>query len=325
MESTIATFPFPSAQLVATSGAGKSPPKKKKSPIKSTTVTKVTKLILKPKAEGETLKTKLIATKYSSRTTSGNKFVMKNEESFRVRKYGKRSPEMKKLTANKSMAKVKLATSLNRANNTNEISAIVTKTMSAADTNEDNNVAQPSTTTNEIDLGKASSIHGIEISAIEHNPIINFNSIQARINTAINSCANDVEAKRPSVSATSTPLKSNARKVLSKCLSPRVPSSSSAPCTPKNKRKSYDPEKARSFIKEQQNRRKEALSDRFSSQLQKDAIKKRLMNLQKNSLKIVGNNVKRARTKSSDAPAKSSTTGWLNTIQFTEIIEIVLI
>lgn len=68
----------------------------------------------------------------------------------------------------------------------------------------------------------------------------------------------------------------------------------------KCKRKSYDPIKARQFIREQQERRKLSAMEKAKASMNQEEIKKRLDNLRKNSLKIVNKNVKRAR---SGAPA----------------------
>lgn len=68
----------------------------------------------------------------------------------------------------------------------------------------------------------------------------------------------------------------------------------------KSKRKSYDPVKARQFIREQQEKRKLCALERSKASVNQEEIKKRLANLRTNSLKIVNKNVKRVRN---SAPA----------------------
>lgn len=70
---------------------------------------------------------------------------------------------------------------------------------------------------------------------------------------------------------------------------------SSPPSQVKCKRKSYDPIKARQFIRQQQDKRKEIEKEKAKGVQRKVEIRERLDKLRKNSLKIIGENVKRAK------------------------------
>lgn len=64
----------------------------------------------------------------------------------------------------------------------------------------------------------------------------------------------------------------------------------------KCRRKSYDPIKARQFIREQQEKRKLNALEKAKAAVNQEEIKKRLDNLRRNTLKIVNKNVKRVRS-----------------------------
>lgn len=72
--------------------------------------------------------------------------------------------------------------------------------------------------------------------------------------------------------------------------------------------KSYDPIKARQFIRTQKEKRKEAAQDKSNAPIDKEEIKRRLSALHKNSLQIVGKNVKRVRENSADRGTTTKTT-----------------
>lgn len=91
------------------------------------------------------------------------------------------------------------------------------------------------------------------------------------------------------------------------------------------KRKSYDPIKARQFIQQQQEKRKEELIEMAKMPPQRDVIKKRLNELKKNSLKIVKQNVQRARRCSLEATNDSEITIQNGTKEFFLILELLSI
>lgn len=76
----------------------------------------------------------------------------------------------------------------------------------------------------------------------------------------------------------------------------------------KSKLKAYDPFKARQFIQKQKEKRKELAQDKSKIPISKQEIKQRLSALHKNSLQILGKNVKRARENSEDRGNTSKTT-----------------
>lgn len=74
--------------------------------------------------------------------------------------------------------------------------------------------------------------------------------------------------------------------------------------------KSYDPIKARQFIRSQRQQRKDSAQadvNRSNADVSKEEIKKRLTALHKNSLQIVGKNVKRVRENSIDRGVATKT------------------
>lgn len=164
------------------------------------------------------------------------------------------------------------------------------------------------------EVRNGTSVHGEEVAdyvrnradnllAIEHNETFNLSAMAISQEVTANRVDNGEHntIKTQYMLATSTPLKGNAGSSRLVATSSTQPSGQKSPCTPRNKCKSYDPVKARIFIKRQQIKRKEELAKQADAQVDKEEIKKRLMNLQKNSLKIVEKNVKRARTKTNDS------------------------
>ena len=297
---------------------------------RQTTVTKITKLVLKPKptATKAVAKSKFTFTtnKYSpkqrvvSTTTASSvvrRSIMTNESTYRISNYGKKSEPGTVVRMNKRKLShspvdstqvngnpangagpvdVQMEFSKNREIRekcTEEFQAYLNETIIEAFSpkskkylGSNGGESQP-----EVANGKVSSRDVV-------NPVLH-----EITSTIVNSL--EVKPQQNQKSHRQLPssklMRAKTEELKSRiAVSPKSPRKGShdVELDGKCKEKSYYPIKARQFIREQQEKRKEQTKEAARGQIQKDEIKKRLAALQKNSLKIVGANIKRARKKS---------------------------
>lgn len=266
--------------------SSRAPPSGKKRIKRSsttTTVTKVTKLVLKPRINRQS-PTKLFATRYTSKIITDEKVKLQNSDSVRIRKYDICS-SAKKCPSTAISAKM-----VNRPRNSSTFQkreSIAVMNISSEETQQDMLTDNHSNLLNE-------NQENIPTSTSEKNRTFNLDSIEVHygLTTGKIVMTND-KSKMP---INSTPKESsNKTTAVTRAIPTRLSKTSSPACAVR-KHKSYDPVKARSFMREQQLKRKEALLNKPSDQQQKNEIRQRLINLQKNSMKIVGKNLERART-----------------------------
>lgn len=251
--------------------------------LRSRKATKITKVVLKPKQERQS--------KFEYTTAKKiEKCKEQNPDRKSILKASKRNPLTRTQTAFDRTKKTSTETQTNFF-----AESIVTETLFVAQAVKSGVNSEIKTA---IDYGENSV--GSVVLAIENNETFNWSTIIANREDISESAT--VNAQH--LVATSTPLTSS--KISGNLLrsgknSSMHPTSPKTSCAQNNKHKSYDPVKARVFIKRQQIKRKEALAKQMEGQVERTEIKKRLLNLQKNSLKIVEKNVKRARTKTIDS------------------------
>lgn len=236
----------------------------------TTTVTKITKLVLKPRAEPKSRFT-LTTTQHFSRqtaTSSSMKTSPNPDKTYRVRNIN----AMKRVSTD--LTKRSLAQKAIK--NKPEISS---KENESTESKKQEVVVKSNA---EIQLNQTKTLNNGILEEITSAVV---NTSQTNPTSARNSMAFEIQntpKKRNKPSATATTEKSP-----EKC-----------------KRKSYDPIKARQFIREQQEKRKLSALEKAKASVNQEEIKKRLDNLRRNSLKIVNKNVKKARNSTPEVEKK---------------------
>lgn len=233
----------------------------KRSSKRTDAVTKVTKLILKPRNHIQSPKTKLVATSYTSKTFSDDRLLLQNAESFCIKKYDRRKSPVKNICRSTSMAN-------NKSSNVHQISTDL-KTEEDGKKNTDNMTGE----------NNQSIIDAIEF-RYEQKSILMTKELNKDSRVFTRTSQNRTNEKYDAMFKSSPPVKSAKPSVIN---------------TLKCQKKTYDPIKARRYMREQQIKRKEILMDKILEKERKNEIRQRLINLQKNSMEIVGKNVERAR------------------------------
>lgn len=231
----------------------------------TTTVTKITKLVLKPRAEQKSRFT-LTTTQHFSRQTamsSSAKPLSHLDKTYRIQ--------------NINVAKrvsVDPAQGVGRAWNQNKPKTASKENVKSIEPNKQESIVKSKAVsqmkqTNTLNNGVLEEITSAVVNASPKKPTSARNSMAFEIQNTPKKRIKSTEA-------------ANAEKSADKC-----------------KRKSYDPIKARQFIREQQEKRKLSAQEKAKATANQEEIKKRLDNLRRNSLKIVNKNVSRARSTTS--------------------------
>lgn len=231
----------------------------------TTTVTKITKLILKPKIETKS-KFTFATSKYNSKTSLA-KDAKVSKPTYNVSALARRSIDLNgqrktaignkktKRSPPKSMA-LKLLPKENRISSTKDA---------------------------KIEQHQCSIMN---LPKTVENPILQ------EITSAIINTSSHVPPD------TKTPNKFSQKSTAFEIQHSPASKSMSKECFEKCTLKSYDPIKARQFMRTQQKKRQEETKEKSKAIANKEEIKKRLENLQKNTRKIVGKNIKRAQSNS---------------------------
>lgn len=234
-------------------------------------VSKITKLVLKPRAISKNLlTTKMASKKYLTKPVSikSRSTVISHEATFRVENHqtnGSKSPSNKRRNAENALIEHK---------------SVPNKKMLIADNDihrnsKDNTdeMQQP------LDMVQSSNITFLNMTKTVENPILQeITSTVVNCTSEVSSIKIDCASKIKISPGKTNKLDENSQKC---------------------KLKSYDPIKARQFIRSQREKRKETEKERSNELTSKEEIKRRLSALQRNSLKIVGKNVQKARQSTS--------------------------
>lgn len=231
-------------------------------------VSKITKLVLKPRAISKNLlTTKMASKKYLTKPVSikSRSTVISHEATFRVENISK-SPSNKRRNAENALIEQK---------------SVPNKKMLIADNdihrNSKNNIDE---TQLPLDMVQSSNITFLNMTKTVESPIL-----QEITSTVVNCTTSEVSSIKIDCASKS---KISPGKTI------KIDENSQ-----KFKLKSYDPIKARQFIRSQREKRKETEKEKSKAPSSKEEIKRRLSVLQKNSLKIVGKNVQKARQSTS--------------------------
>lgn len=237
----------------------------------TTTVTKITKLVLKPKAEPKSRLT-LTTTQHFSRqtaTSSSMKAHSNLDKTYRIQNINAPSKRLSTDSAKRG------------AGNWFKNHYIQQKTKIASKENksfESNKREITHTTNTNIQLSDSKTL--------------NKGVLEEITSTVVNTSPSEQRSVRNSMAFE---IQNTPKKRIKPVVAVATEESKE-----KCKRKSYDPIRARQFIREQQEKRKLSAMEKAKESINQEEIKRRLDNLRKNSLKIVNKNVKRAR---SSAPA----------------------
>lgn len=319
------------ADLVVKHSKKKSPPKRLSSINKrhaifgattTTTVTKITKLVLKPKKdvrESPSKKTVLTTNKYSSKPTTVQSAVLTGS-SYQIKslpnKTARRNETPTKSSKDASLERKLAARKFFKENHAKGVASSEDKLITDDNPNTIKSTALHVTEASQkpdfdaiiTDNSKTSfvpmnemQIFGDQSKPNDHHKTIISPVLKEITSTIINSIGTGNEPlARPvklseKLKRTSTPSRTphSTQKL-----------SSTATSQTKCKRKSYDPIKARQYIRQQQEKWKEEEKEKAKGALRKKEIRERLDVLRRNSLKIVGENVKRAKKGSSTSPRR---------------------
>lgn len=237
------------------------------------TVSKITKLVLKPRST--TPKSSLITKKYTTKpvTIKSRSTMISHESTFRIRNIKKSPPNKRHATKNTTEISV-------------QSEQISRQLVVNAENFHVNQVIEPNETFQMEKSEQNSNITSLNGTKPVHNSILQ-EITSAVINTSnvVKSPLNDVQSKF---------VKKNVKE------NQKSPGKSETHCENDIdcKRKSYDPIKARQFIQKQREKWKEAEKmdkPNAKAPANKEEIKQRLSALRKSTLKIVEKNVQKAR------------------------------
>lgn len=235
-----------------------------KTKASTTTVTKITKLVLKPKAEHKPRFT-LTTTQHISRQTASSASIKPPsslDKTYRIRN----------INAAKRLSIERTGGSL-IPNGIKTKPKITSKENKSIESNIQEIVAVPNS---DVQLDQTKPLNNGVLEEIT-SAVVNANAITAKPASARKSMAFEIQ---------NTPKKQTKPHMLA------TVDKSAEKC----KQKSYDPVKARQFIRQQQEKRKLDAKEMAKASANQDEIKKRLDVLRRNSLKILNKNVKRARS-----------------------------
>ncbi|XP_055300626.1 uncharacterized protein LOC129567583 isoform X2 [Sitodiplosis mosellana] len=243
------------------------------------TATKITKLVLKPKpvASKSSLTSKVTSQKYITKPVAikSRSTMISHESTFRIRNIRKVSPPSERQKGKSEVIVV----------NSSKISQQLTVSGNNSKINDTIVVNQP--------FEMVHSEHSANITSLNVTKIVSSPILQEITSTVVNgsnltkSSVHEIETKVPEN------VKS-LKKIANHCEN-----------EVKSKPKSYDPIKARQFIRMQKEKRKEIEKEKSKTPATKEEIKQRLSALRSNTLKIVGKNVQKARKSVNTNPGNS--------------------
>lgn len=244
-------------------------PTKKK--LAKATVTKITKLVLKPKpaAPKSSLTSKVTTKKYTVKpvTIESRSTKISHESTFRIQSIQKTPPKQQRQSAENVLISIE----------NKEISGtfIVNRTLSDV-----NSARAPNKTFEQIEANEQqTNITSLNVTQIMDGPILK------EITSAVDNSSNVMNNSE-------NPFDRNALKnVKGNLQSPKKHCENDTEC----KSKSYDPIKARQFIRMQKEKRKQDEEAKAKLPVTKDEIKQRLSALRQNTMKIMEKNVQKAR------------------------------
>lgn len=243
------------------------------------TATKITKLVLKPKpvAAKSSLTSKVTNKKYITKpvTIKSRSTMISHESTFRIRDIKKSAPS-------------------ERANEKNDM--ILVKNAAAQISQQfivngnDMKKMDQSQPFEMVHSEHSANITSLNVTKIVSNPILQeITSTVVNGSTLMKSSVNEFDAN----------ISKNVKN------SPKKVAKHSENDAGKNKSKSYDPIKARQFIRMQKEKRRESEIEKSKTPATREEIKQRLSALRSNTLKIVEKNVQKAR-KNVDPNTKNS-------------------
>lgn len=241
----------------------------------TTTVTKITKLVLKPRAEQKSRLT-VTTTQHFSRQTASSGATQPAQNL-------NRTYQIRNIHA----AKRKSTESVRRPSGSFS-SGINSKTKATAKENKMIEAGKQQVAVSETMQQNQTKTLNIGVLEEITSAVVNANGSPSKPTTTSKSMAFEIQ---------------NTPKKRTKSTTPPAAKSSAEKC----KQKSYDPARARQFIREQQEKRKLSAMKKAKAGESQDEIKKRLDILRRNSLKILNKNVKRARCSGPTAESTKTT------------------